>query len=86
LWKSPNKYALPIKKYSGEWLPELDWLVDVEIENQKFPVKSIINPQIINGLRFAIPKNKSAANAIQKITPAIPQFIISLPLNSTLHK
>lgn len=36
-WKSPNKYALPIKKYSGEWLPELDWLVDVEIENQKFP-------------------------------------------------
>ena len=50
-----------------------------EFENQKFPVKSIISPQIINGFRFAIPKNINAINAIQKITPAIPQFITSTP-------
>jgi len=36
-WKSPNQHAMPVKKYGGEWLPELDWLVDVESENQKFP-------------------------------------------------
>jgi len=36
-WKSPNKYATQVKRYGGEWLPELDWLVDVESENQKFP-------------------------------------------------
>ncbi len=35
-WKSPNRFALPIKRYAGEWLPELDWLVDVETDNQKF--------------------------------------------------
>lgn len=35
-WKSPNRFALPVKRYSGEWLPELDWLVDVETDNQKF--------------------------------------------------
>jgi len=35
-WKSPNRFALPVKRYSGEWLPELDWLVDVESDNQKF--------------------------------------------------
>ena len=36
-WKSPNQYAMPVTKYGGEWVPELDWLVDVESENQKFP-------------------------------------------------
>ena len=35
-WKSPNRFALPVKRYAGEWLPELDWLVDVETDNQKF--------------------------------------------------
>jgi two-component sensor histidine kinase len=33
-WKSPDRYAIPIKKYAGEWLPKLDWLVDEEISNQ----------------------------------------------------
>jgi two-component sensor histidine kinase len=36
-WKSPNQYAMPVKKFGGEWIPELDWLVDVESENQKYP-------------------------------------------------
>lgn len=35
-WKSPNRFALPVKKYKGEWLPELDWLVEVESDNQKY--------------------------------------------------
>jgi two-component sensor histidine kinase len=35
-WKSPNRFALPVRKYKGEWLPELDWLVEVESDNQKY--------------------------------------------------
>lgn len=35
-WKSPNRFAMPVKKYKGEWLPELDWLVEVETDNQKY--------------------------------------------------
>jgi len=36
-WKSPNQYAMSTLEYGGEWLPELDWLVDVETENKKHP-------------------------------------------------
>lgn len=29
-WKSPNRFAFPVRKYDGEWLPELEWLVEME--------------------------------------------------------
>ncbi len=35
-WKSPSAYAVPSSKYSGEWLPDLSWLLEMEAENQKF--------------------------------------------------
>ncbi len=33
-WKSPGRYAIPVRKNSEEWLPNNDWLVDLEINNQ----------------------------------------------------
>jgi two-component sensor histidine kinase len=35
-WKSPSGYAFPAKKYAGEWLPDLNWLLEMQSENQKF--------------------------------------------------
>ena len=35
-WKSPAGYVFPAKKYAGEWLPDLNWLLEMETENQKF--------------------------------------------------
>lgn len=43
-WKSPNRYAIPVKKYTGEWLPELDWLLDVEQKDTR-DLNSIWWPQ-----------------------------------------
>lgn len=53
-WKSPNRYAMPVKKYTGEWLPELDWLLDVEQKDPK-DLNSIWWPQDL--LPFKIGKN-----------------------------
>jgi two-component sensor histidine kinase len=35
-WKNTSGYAIPPAKYAGEWLPDLNWLIEMESENSKF--------------------------------------------------
>jgi two-component sensor histidine kinase len=39
-WKSPKAHSIHANAHSGEWIPETDWLIDLEINNQISPLRS----------------------------------------------